>query len=175
MITTVKITHLEGALQMAQSDDQNYTAWITTVDPEDERECYTIKRLLGRRLVPHFHRFFRDYEDGEIGVDEHGPKIEDVSHIVEFLKTLKNEYKEHNLGINCRAGIARSTAIGMIAWMVQGYQPEIALEKILLVQRFAFPNTRILRIYDEIAGTDSFDVVMKWRREMSKGGIIIPI
>ena len=173
MISTVKITSLDGALQMARSYDQNYTAWITTVDPEDEKDCHTIKRLLGRRKVPHFHRFFRDYEDGEIDVDKHGPSKEDIIEIVDFLKSLKMDTKEHLLGINCMAGVARSTAIGMVAWMIQGYQPEIALDKILLTRKCAWPNNRILRMYDEIAGTESFDVVMKWRGEMTKGGIIV--
>jgi predicted protein tyrosine phosphatase len=173
MITTVKITSLDEALQKARSYDQNYTAWITTVDPEDEKDCHTIKRLLGRRQVLHFHRFFRDYEDGEEDVEFHGPKTEDIIAIVDFLKTLKNQEKAHHLGINCLAGVARSTAIGMIAWMVHGYQPEIALDKVLFVRRCAWPNNRILRMYDEIAGTNSFDVVMKWRGEMCKSGVIV--
>lgn len=174
MIRTVKITDLEEAQQMARSYDQNYTAWVTTVDPEDERKCFHIKRLLSRRNVPHFHRFFRDYEDEEIGAEIHGPTKEDILAIAQFLIGLKMQDKDHFVGINCHAGIARSAAIGMMAWMIQGYQPEIALDKIILVRPCVWPNTRILRLYDEIAGTDSCDVVMKWRGEKSKGGIFLP-
>lgn len=166
MITQVKITHLEGALKMARSYDQNYTAWITTVDPEDEKDCFSIKRLLRRRNVPHFHRFFRDYEDGEYDVEYHGPMMEDVIAICDFLITLKADQKEHFLGINCLAGIARSTAIGMISWMIQGFCPEIALDKVLLVRKTAWPNTRILRFYDEIYGTNSREVVKEWKNSL---------
>ena len=165
MITQVKITHLEGALQMARSYDQNYTAWITTVDPEDERDCFNIKRLLGRRNVPHFHRFFRDYDDNAPDADFHGPNKEDIIAIVEFLQTLKKSEKEHFIGVNCMAGISRSGAISVIAWMIAGYQPEIALEKTLLVRRCIWPNERILRFYDEIAGTNSCEIVNKWKKE----------
>jgi predicted protein tyrosine phosphatase len=173
MIANIKITSLDGALQMARSYDQNYTAWITTVDPEDEKDCFSVKRLLSRRQVPHLHRFFRDFDDGDKNVDIHGPNKIDVEIIINFFKQLKNTDKDHFVGVNCMAGVSRSTAIGMIGWMVQGYQPEIALDKILLVRKIAWPNTRILRFYDEIVGTDSCDVVMKWKGEMSRGGIII--
>lgn len=170
MISTVKITSLDGALQMARSYDQNYTAWITTVDPEDEKDCFTIKRLLRRRVVPHFHRFFRDYDDGELDVDVHGPSKLDVIAIVDFLITLKADEKEHFLGINCLAGISRSTAISMIAWMIQGFQPEIALDKVLAVRKHASPNTRILRFYDEIYGTNSCEAVKEWKNSL-KGSL----
>lgn len=173
MIANIKITNLEGALQIARSYDQSYTAWITTVDPEDEKDCFSIKRLLGKRKVPHLHSFFRDYEDDEVGAYIHGPHKEQVEEIINFLIKLKKQDQDHCLGINCMAGVSRSTAIGMMAWMVQGYQPEIALDKILLVRKIAWPNTRILRFYDEIMGTNSFNVVMQWKKEMSKGGIIL--
>jgi len=165
MITQIKITHLEGALQMARSYDQNYTAWISLLDPEDERDCFNIKRLLGRRNVPHFHRFFRDYEDGEMDVEFHGPSKDDVISIIEFLQALKKAEKEHFIGVNCRAGIARSSAVAVVAWMVQGFQPEVALEKVLLIRRCAWPNTRILRFYDEIMGTNSYEIVNKWKKQ----------
>jgi predicted protein tyrosine phosphatase len=165
MIETVKITDLDGALQLARSYSQNYTAWISLLDPEDEKDCFNIKRLLGRRDIPHFHRFFRDYDEGEIDVDIHGPSLEDVDLIINFLRTLKNQDQDHFVGINCLAGVSRSSAVGVLAWMIQGFCPEIALDKVLHVRRQAWPNTRILKFYDEIAGTNSYEVVCAWKQE----------
>lgn len=157
---------MEHALKVARAYDDNYTAWISVMDPEDERDCFNIKRLLGRRNVAHFHRFFRDFDDGEADVEFHGPSKEDIELMVNFLRSLKNEDKNHMVGINCTAGISRSSASAMVAWMVQGYQPEIALDKVLLVRPISWPNCRILRFYDEIAGTNSTEVVLDWKKSL---------
>lgn len=173
MINKIKITDLSTAKKLVRGYEEGFTAWITTVDFEDEKHCFDIKRLLRRRDVLHLHRFFGDYEDHEQNCEVYGPSIEDVKIIVEFLKSLHNSDNSHYIGINCYAGHCRSTAIGMIAFMISGFSAEIALDKVLKIRPSACPNTRILRFFDELTGNCSKKVVDIWRGKVSKGGIIL--
>ena len=161
MISTVRVKNLGESLSIAWGASNVYTAWITTIDIEYQKDCYSIKYAFNEKNIPHFHRFFRDYGDDEISV-------EDITLIIDFLRTLRDDEQEHSLGINCAGGTSRSAAVGMIAWMIQGDTAEIALEKILKVQRQAKPNTRILELYDEIAGNSSLQTVQDWCRSCTK-------
>lgn len=171
MIGKIKITPLKEAKDIARGAIEGYTAWISTVGIEDEKDCFTIKRLLGRRKIPHFHRFFWDCEDHDKDVENYGPQKEDIEKIVEFLIGLKDSKKVHYLGINCYAGMCRSTAVGMMALVLQGYHPEDALDEILHLVPYAAPNVRMLRFFDEITGNETTKVVMRYRDWVNKGGI----
>ena len=76
----------------------------------------------------------------------------------------------YDLGINCFAGVSRSTAIGIIAWFMQGKTPKEALEQILKVRYQAWPNLRILRFASDRLGQDLVQPVKIWK--MQEGSYI---
>ena len=174
MITTVKIMDMAQASAELGSYNNNYTAWISTVDPEDGRFIEETTTLCRRKNIPFFHRYFRDYEDGEVGCDIHGAERSDIEYIINFLKGLKAHEREHHIGINCLAGICRSTAIGMIAWMIAGFNPEVALQRVLTVRSGAWPNERVLRLADEILGTNSQKDVAEFKKNNRQNLFINP-
>lgn len=166
MIETIKVTDVHIAKEISGGyHGGNHTAWISTLDPEDEHFMYNIKRKLERRGIFHFGLYFKDMDDGAPEADFEGPCKEDVEKIINFWTGLKSQDRAHHVGVNCYAGIARSTAVAMIGWMIQGYQPEVALDKVLFVRSVAWPNERILRLYDEITGSNAQEVVLKWKAE----------
>ena len=165
MIEKIIVTDLQEAAAIASSPAayQNYTAWITTVDIDDEAVCLRVAEDFTKRGIPHIYRYFYDIEDG-LCVHTKGAQEEDLQIIISFFRTLKHSDKNHVVGINCMAGVARSTAIAIVGWMVQCYQPEVALAKTLAVRRVAWPNLHILQLADKILGTDSFSVISSWRK-----------
>lgn len=163
MIESIKITDVHVASQIAlNNQDNNYTHWITLMGPSDEHVISRIKESFKDKGVGHFHRYFEDIEDGPY-LERHGPNKEDVEHIIELFKNLKNDNISHNVGINCMAGVSRSTAAGIIGWMVNGDCPEIALRKILKIRAFAHPNIHMIKLYDEIMGTKAYEFIKDWK------------
>jgi len=128
--------------------------------------------------IPHFVKFFRDWSDEDPeqyivdNIEEQGPQLHHVQSIISFIEPLVKDTKEHHLGINCFAGISRSTATGVIAWTMNGLSPSAALNEILEVRREAWPNLRILRLADSILKTNMFETVKKWKDD-NKNNIFI--
>lgn len=77
--------------------------------------------------------------------------------------------KVFNLGVNCFAGVSRSTAIGIIAWVLQGKTPQEALDEIIKVRYQAWPNLRMLRFASERLGQDLVTPVKEWKQITSSG------
>ncbi len=171
MIETIKVTDMHEAASIARSYGHNYTAWISLLDREDSYTCGRIHDDFKRKGVHHEYRYFRDIEYGPLA-DVEGPQEEDVHHIINFFRTLKSADMSHHVGVNCMAGIARSTATAMVGWMVCGYQPEIALDKVLAVRLCAYPNERILGHYDKIMKANSKEVVKVWK-DSKRGQLVI--
>ena len=164
-IETITITDVQDAKKCAGGyGDYNYTSWISMLDVEDERDMYNIHRKFTQRGIPHFYRYFRDADDTCPYAESEGPQLEDIQYIINFLTGLKNQDKNHHLGINCFAGVSRSVACGVVAWVIQGYSEEVALEKVLAVRSCGWPNERILRLFDEITGKNTRKVVSEWKK-----------
>jgi predicted protein tyrosine phosphatase len=77
--------------------------------------------------------------------------------------------KVYNLGVNCFAGVSRSTAIGIIAWVMQGKSPQEALDEIIKVRYQAWPNLRILRFASDRLGIDLVQPVKEWKNSSNNG------
>ena len=164
-IQSIKICDVQEAKKCAGGyGGNNYTAWISTLDCEDGRDMYNIHRKFTQRGIPHFYRYFRDADDTCPYAETEGPQREDVEYIINFLTGLKNQDKNHHLGINCFAGIARSSSISLVAWVLCGFCEEVALDKVLAVRGCAWPNERILRLFDEITGKNTRQVVADWKK-----------
>lgn len=167
MLNKIIITDLPTAISLSFKETE-YNAWISTVDDADRNKIRIIKNNLSKKRAPHLVQYFYDWSDEDNDVyiqknlEQMGPQKYQIQNIITFLKELINSQKVINLGINCFAGVSRSTAIGVIAWIISGKTPEEALENILQVRSYALPNLRILKFASEILNIDIYNPILKW-------------
>ena len=174
MINSVKITDLSTAVSNSFKESKE-NAWISVVDEADQKKVRMIKKNLSKKQVLHFAQYFYDWsdEDNDVYIQKHieelGPREQHVNNIVSFLQPIVDSSKAYNLGVNCFAGVSRSTAIGIIAWVMQGKDPKDALEEIIKVRPMAWPNLRMLRFASKRLDKDLVTPVTDWKNQ--NGGI----
>lgn len=168
MIKNIVITDLSTAISASFKEGKE-NVWISTVDEVDQKKIRMMKRNFFKKHILHFAQYFYDWsdEDNDVYIQKHieelGPKEQHVNNIISFLQPIVESEKEYNLGVNCFAGVSRSTAIGMIAWVMQGKTPSEALEEIVKVRPMAWPNLRILRFASERLKLDLLQPVKNWK------------
>ena len=81
------------------------------------------------------------------------------------MKPLVEDDKPHNLGVNCFAGISRSTAVGITALVMTGRTREEALTEIVKDRPEAWPNLRILGFASDILNIDIHGHVSEWKKK----------
>jgi hypothetical protein len=183
MIKKISIYPLSEATSVSYKENfSDYNAWISVTDEHDKRKVQRMRNnfTIGYSSFKFFSQFFYDWSDEDYdtyiieNIDTMGPQRYHVQNIITFIKeNLVDSKNEYNLGINCFAGVSRSTAIGIIAWALQGKTPEEALVSILEVRPQAWPNLRMLRFAKEITGIDVLSPVKNMVDE-NKGKIFIP-
>lgn len=177
MIESIIITSIAEARHKPFKHDLKQDLWITAIDPEEETRTKKMKTHFAQKQVRHFYQFFRDWSDEDQDpyiqkrIELEGPQEQHINNIISFLETFVADDKVHHLGVNCMAGISRSTAIGIIAWVMQGKTPNEALNKILNVRIQAWPNLRMLRLASARLHKDLFNPVLEWKQQ--NRGIII--
>ena len=168
MINSVIITDLSTAVS-ASFKEGKQNVWISTVDEADENKIRIMRKNFCRKMIPHFAQYFYDWSDEDDDVyiqrhiEEQGPREQHVNNIISFLQPIVESDKVYNLGVNCFAGVSRSTAIGIIAWVMQGKTPTEALDEILKVRHQAWPNLRILRFASNRLGVDLTVPIKNWK------------
>jgi hypothetical protein len=175
MINKISIFDLTKATSISYKENYNgYNSWIATVDEEDQQKISRLRKNFrhGNKGFKFFSQLFYDWSDEDNdqfiakNMDTMGPRKSQIQSIITFIKgDLVNSDVVYNLGINCFAGISRSTAIGIIAWVLQGKTPEEALQEILKVRPEASPNLRILRFATEILEIDILSPIKNWKKE----------
>lgn len=179
MIKSVIITALSEAKDMPFKTGVQQNLWISAVDPEDEQVVKKLQLRFGKVGMKHFYQIFRDWSEEDASphiqknIEEQGPGERHVNSLISFLEPFVTTPHEYNLGVNCYAGISRSTAIGIIAWVMQGKTPGQALNDILDVRSFAWPNLRILRFASQRLGVDIHGVVKAWKEAQLRDNPII--
>lgn len=169
MLINVIITDLSTAVSASFKEGKE-NAWVSVVDEEDRNKIRTIKKNLSKRQIPHFSQYFYDWSDEDNdpyiqkNIEELGPREQHVNNIISFLQSIVESDKVYNLGVNCFAGVSRSTAIGIIAWVMQGKTPVEALDEIIKVRPMAWPNLRILKFASERLGKDLLTPVKQWKQ-----------
>jgi predicted protein tyrosine phosphatase len=169
MINSVTITDLSTAVSSSfKVIEQN--AWISTVDEADEKKIRMMRKNFCKKMILYFAQYFYDWsdEDDDVyiqkNIEEQGPREQHVNNIISFLQSIVESNKVYHLGINCFAGVSRSTAIGIIAWVMQGKSPQEALEEIIKVRSMAWPNLRILRFASKRLNQDLVTPVKEWKK-----------
>lgn len=171
MLNKLQITDLSKAKSYAFGSQADYNAWISTVDEEDEFAIKRMKRLFEKKGIIHLAQYFYDWSDEDPepyiqkNLESQGPQKTHVQTIITFLKQIIESPKVYNLGINCFAGVSRSTAIGIIALVLSGKTPKMALDYILTIRPQSWPNLRILRFASEILGQDLLGPVKDWKQQ----------
>jgi len=168
MINSVIITDLSTAVSTSFKEVKE-NVWISTVDEADQKKIRMIKKNFSQKQIPHFAQYFYDWSDEDDDVyiqkhiDELGPQEQHVNNIISFLQPIVESNKVYHLGVNCFAGVSRSTAIGIIAWVMQGKTPTEALNEILKVRHMAWPNLRILRFASSRLGVNLTEPIKNWK------------
>ena len=178
MINSVIITDLSTAVSTSFKESKQ-NAWITTVDEADRNKVRMIQRNFAKQHKLHFAQFFYDWSDEDTepfiqkNIEEQGPREQHVNNIISFLQPIVESNKVYDLGVNCFAGVSRSTAIGIIAWVMQGKTPQEALDEVIKVRHQAWPNLRILRFASTRLNQDLITPVKDWKNfngEIYTGG-----
>jgi predicted protein tyrosine phosphatase len=170
MIHKIKITNLSDAESYSfNKNNMDYDVWISVIGREESKKINRMRKNFKEKNVKFFHQFFADWSD-EDGISwEHlkdeAPQLQNIQNIITFLKPFAEDDKPHKLGINCFAGISRSTAVGIIALVMSGRTIEEALIEIVKDRAIAWPNLRILAFASDILGIDVHDHVLNWRKK----------
>lgn len=178
MINKIKITDLSDAESYSfNPHHKDYDVWISVVGDEDRKKINRMRKNFQEKGVKFFHQFFADWSD-EDGIQwghlmQDAPQLRHIQNIITFLKPYAEDDKPHHLGVNCFAGISRSTAVGIIALVMAGRTIEQALTEILKVRIVAWPNLRILKFASEILNIDVHTHVKKWKDNCLTGDTII--
>jgi predicted protein tyrosine phosphatase len=168
MINSVIITDLSTAVSTSFKEGKE-NVWISAVDEADQKKIRMMKKNFSQKQIPHFAQYFYDWsdEDDDVYIQKHieelGPREQHVNNIISFLQPIVDSPKIYNLGVNCFAGVSRSTAIGIIAWVLQGKTPQEALDEIVKVRHQAWPNLRILRFASKRLGVDLTEPIKNWK------------
>jgi predicted protein tyrosine phosphatase len=179
MINKIKITNLAEAESYSfNKNNTEYDVWVSVVGQEDRKQINRMRKNFAEKNVKFFHQFFADWSD-EDGIqwghlEREAPQKQHVQNIITFLKPFTEDDKPHHLGINCFAGISRSTAVGIIALVMSGRTVEQALNEVLKVRQIAWPNIRILGFASEILGKDLKTPVANWKKSSLEDGIFLP-
>lgn len=178
MINSITITDLSEAVSLSFKETKQ-NAWISAVDEEDENKIRMMRGNLCKRNIKHFAQYFYDWSDEDSephiqkNLEEKGPREQHVNNIISFIEPLVDSGIVYNLGINCFAGVSRSTAVGITAWVLQGKTPTEALDEIIQVRPMAWPNLRILRFASQRLGKDLVTPVKQWK-EYQGGNLFVP-
>jgi predicted protein tyrosine phosphatase len=168
MINSLKITNLADAESYSfNKNKREFDVWISVVGEEDRRQIHRMKKNFQEKNVRFFHQFFADWSN-EDGIQwkhlEHeAPQKQHIQNIITFLKPFTEDNKPHNLGINCFAGISRSTAVGIMSLVMAGRTVEQALTEVLKVRPIAWPNLRILDFASQILNVDIKTPIAEWK------------
>ena len=169
MINKIKITNLADAESYSfNKNNLDYNLWISTVGEEDRKKINRMRRNFQEKNVKFFHQYFADWSD-EDGIEwghliQDAPQKQHIQNIISFLKPYAEDNQPHTLGVNCFAGISRSTAIGITALVMSGRSIEQALTEILKVRVVAWPNVRILGFASDILGIDIKSHIVEWKQ-----------
>jgi predicted protein tyrosine phosphatase len=178
MINKIKITNLSDAESYSfNKNNKDYNVWISVVGDEDRKKINRMRKNFIEKNVKFFYQFFADWSDDD-GIQwnhlkQEAPQLQHIQNIISFLKPFAEDDKPHSLGVNCFAGISRSTAIGITALVMAGRTPEQALSEILKDRAIAWPNLRILGFASDILNIDIHGHVSDWKKGVLNDDTII--
>lgn len=170
MINSIIITDLVEAVGMSETNDPvNQNVWISILGPDEIYVAQKLGENFNKKNVEHFFQIYYDWSDEKPLPNDVNPNsLPQKNHILDliiYLQKLIHSEQIYNIGINCHAGISRSTATGVIAWYMQDKNAKESLQRILDVRDIAWPNQRMLNLAQEIFGGNIADYVNTWKSQ----------
>lgn len=170
MIKSITVTSLNKAVDVPYKSNIIQNIWLTTVDPEDKSKVEKLKQRFKSKGIICFAQYFRDWSDEDPeeyikkNIEEQGPREQHINNIISFIEPYVSADKNYNLGINCFAGISRSTALCITVWVMQGKTPMEALRTTLEIRPQAWPNLRMLGFASKRLGVDILTPIREWKQ-----------
>lgn len=170
MIASLLITDLCTAENYAHGHSTQYNLWISLNDPEDAERLQKMQRKLTAKKAKHHYHLFYDWSEEDRdpyiqkNLDQLGPQTHHVAALLQTLQESHSDTKHYHLGINCFAGVSRSSAVGLLALIITGQSPEEALSEILRIRPQAWPNLRILRLASSLLKQNIAEPVSSWKK-----------
>ena len=172
MINKITITDLDGVKKIAKGLTQSdHNVWISALDTDDQKDAEELRNLFNGRGIDYHVEFFYDFDDVDCSEQyaekfkSKAPNKKHIANFIDFLKPYVDSKDYLNIGVNCFAGISRSTALAIMAWVMSGISTREALENVLQERWVAWPNLRILRLASELLGIDMVSPVKDWKKE----------
>lgn len=179
MINSVTVHDLYQAIEINIGNKQtNHNAWISTTDVQDKNKIDEMIKRNQCRKIPHLALYFMDIAEEDKDFDsfiKDAPQKNHVEKIIDFINKLVNSEKQYNLGVNCFAGVSRSSAIALIARFMQGDTPAEAWNAIELVRPMMWPNLRIIKFASDILKDTSLYYFVKQQLEQNKDTLYVPV
>ena len=143
----------------SQIGDHMYSHCISITDPGEDMDRHSLadfQRVL--RL-----RFF-DIEDQTKATKRERRHLPRARHIRKAMRFF-NQFHEEADGftVHCHAGVHRSTAIALLIIYLQLRDEHKTMEELVRVHPLPLPNRRIIRIADQLLGTDLSQVADQLR------------
>lgn len=123
---------------------------ISIVDPGEDMDGASLADF--QRVL---HLRFFDIEDGTKATKQerrHLPRARHIRRAVRFFNRFHEE--ADGFTIHCHAGVHRSTGIALVLIYLQLGDEHKAMEKLVRIHPLPLPNRRMIRIADQILGSD---------------------
>lgn len=177
MIKDIIIKDVYETSNISLTDNIKQNVWLSILDPEDINTLIRLENNFKKRGLEYFSQCYYDWSEetpiSKYHNTNHIPQKKDIVKLINFLKQLVDSDKEYSLGINCHAGMCRSTAAGVIAWCLQGLNSKDALQRIVQVRPIAWPNNRMLKFAQDILENDIYDYVQDWKIDITNNNNIL--
>ena len=177
MINEIKITDLSKAESYSFNSDTKYDVWITAVDDVERKKIDRMRRNFFAKGVNFYSQFFADWSDEDgiqwASLKSKAPTTKHIENYINFLTPVVQDDKVHNLGVNCFAGISRSSALAIIALVMSGKTIDNSLDYVLAIRPEAWPNLRMLDLASQVLEKDIKTYVKEWKDNVLGTGNII--
>lgn len=157
---TIRLT-VCGLHELHQLHDADVTHVVSILDPSPEPDAAFRPPSMHERLDLRFHDIIDD-EEGMVS-----PQREDIVRLLEFgRKIWKGAHAEAHLLVYCHAGVSRSTAAMtlLLAHAMPDQPAQAAIDRMLQLRPYAWPNLRMIEIGDALLGCDGSLIAAVRRR-----------
>lgn len=144
-VVVTSLHHIADALDQFKPD------FVVSILSAKERSQFRAPQFGSRRVLK------LDFEDSERADNALGPTRSDIERLIAFAR---EEWRGRGpMLCQCRAGVARSSAAGLIAAAVlRPTHPEF-LARVARAKAYFKPNTTMLRLADDVLGTSLVELV----------------
>ncbi|MCB1178794.1 MAG: dual specificity protein phosphatase family protein [Leptospiraceae bacterium] len=128
---------------------------ISIGDPDEDEPIKDYKKLSNYLRLEFFDMESGDPESNLYRI----PEKEDFEKVISFYEKIKNS--NNDLLIHCKAGISRSTAVGLFMIYKELISEKKSIDTLLYIRPKALPNRNIIKFIDEKFKTNFLEEINK--------------